>query len=155
MNGISSPLKNISELLQVVHSVAENSTRLSEEIIGTSFPIHSLTVFSHSEKEFKFLKELLNTMGAPYNENNGPRVVLHEPIIVGDNAVITHLRIRKPDPDRPQVGCNDFDVEDYEAFKTEYLSRFPENLFLIERPDYEMIEFRHPDYDVLAYLVSG
>ncbi len=92
-------------------------------------------------------------MGAPYNENNGPRVALHEPIIVDSNT-ITHLRIRKPDLERPQVGCNDFDVENYEAFKTEYLSKFPEYLFLIKRPEYEMIEFRHPDYDVLAYVVS-
>jgi hypothetical protein len=91
-------------------------------------------------------------MGAPYNENNGPRVTLHEPIIVGSNT-ITHLRIRKPDLERPQVGCNDFDVENYEAFKTEYLSKFPEHLFFIKRPEYEMIEFRHPDYDVLAYVI--
>lgn len=92
-------------------------------------------------------------MGTAYDENNGPRVMLHAPIIVGEN-IITHLRIRKPDPERPQVGCNDFAIEDYEAFKTKYLSRFPENLILIERSDYEMIEFRHPDFDVLAYIVS-
>lgn len=153
MSEINSPIKSISELLGVVHYVAENSARLSKEIIGTSFPIHSLTVFSHSGGEFEYLKVLLGTLGLPYNENNGPRVTLYEPIVVGSNT-ITHLRIRKPDLERPQVGCNDFDVEDYEAFKAEYLAKHPDNLILIKRPDYEMIEFRHPDFDVLAYIVS-
>jgi hypothetical protein len=53
-----------------------------------------------------------------------------------------------------QVGCNDFDIVNYEIFKKENLSKYQNNLRLIERPDYEMIKFFHPDYDVLAYIVS-
>lgn len=146
-------IKNRSELVETVRYTAAKTSELCKKIIGKSLPIHSLTVFSHSENEFEFLKELLSTMGSPYNENNGPRVTLYEPIVV-DNNTITHLRIRKPDPERPQVGCNDFDVKEYETFKAEYLAKHPENLVLIKRPDYEMIEFRHPDFDVLAYIVS-
>lgn len=98
------------------------------------------------------LKETLAMLGSPYNENNGPRVQLYEPIQAGDN-MITHLRIRKPDPERPQVGCNDFETE-YESFKAQYLEAHPEHLKLIKRPEYEMIEFRDPAFDVLAYVVS-
>jgi hypothetical protein len=146
-------MRNTGDLLEAIRYIVENSTRPSEEIVGKALLIHSVTIFSHSESEFETLKTILSTMGSPYNENNGPRVTLHEPIVVGKN-VITHLRIRHPDLERPQVGCNDFDVEDYEAFKAEYLSKFPENLILIQRAEYEMIEFRHPDFDVLAYVVS-
>jgi hypothetical protein len=53
-----------------------------------------------------------------------------------------------------QVGCNDFEVQDYKKFKAEYLPKHPSNLRLIERPEYEMVEFFDPDYDVLAYVVS-
>jgi hypothetical protein len=80
-------------------------------------------------------------------------VTLSEPIIVNANT-ITHLRIRKPDKERPQVGCNDFDVPDYSTFKEQYLPLYPDNLKLIKRPEYEMIEFSHPDYDALSYVVS-
>lgn len=148
-----SPINSKPGLLDAVRYTAFKTSELCKKVIGKPLPVHSLTIFSHTDAEFEPLKELLSTMGAPYNENNGPRVILHEPIIVADNT-ITHLRIRKPDSERPQVGCNDFDVENYEAFKTEYLSKFPEHLFLIKRPEYEMIEFHHPDYDVLAYVVS-
>lgn len=148
-----SPIENKEGLVEAVEYIATNTSELCKKIIGRSLPIHSLTVFSHSENEFEFLKGLLGTMGTPYNENNGPRVTLYEPTIVGEN-IITHLRIRKPDSERPQVGCNDFDVENYEVFRAEYLAKHPENLILIKRPDYEMIEFRHPDFDVLAYVVS-
>lgn len=148
-----SPIQNLEQLLEAIEYTAQTTSQLSQRIIGTTFPIHTLTIFSHSEEEFEILKALLNTMGSPYNENNGPRVTLHEPIVVGTDA-ITHLRIRHPDPDRPQVGCNDFDVEDYEEFKTTYLAQHPEHLILIRRPEYEMIEFRHPEFGVLAYVVS-
>jgi hypothetical protein len=80
-------------------------------------------------------------------------VVLYGPIKVGDN-LITHLRIRKPDPYRMQVGCNDFDFDDYNNFKSRYLKSGKQNLRLIERSDYEMIEFWNPDFDVLAYVLS-
>lgn len=148
-----SPITSIDNLRAAVCYTSEQTSEMCEKIIGKSLPIHSLTIFSHSKEEFDFLKEILSDIGTPYNENNGPRITLHEPITAGKN-IITHLRIRKPDPERPQVGCNDFDVDDYETFKAEYLAKHPENLILIQRPEYEMIEFRHPDFDVLAYIVS-
>ena len=140
------------ELLSAVCNVVEQTSLLAEIIVGKRFPIKSLTIFSHNEGEFEKLKGILTTLGSPYNENNGPRVILYEPIRTNGNA-ITHLRIRKPDPERPQVGCNDFET-DYESFKSQYLEKYPDNLKLIQRPEYEMIELSDPTFDVLAYVVS-
>lgn len=100
-----------------------------------------------------FLCDLLNTMGESVGENNGPRVKLFEPIQVAGNT-IAYLRIRTPDDEHPQVGCNDFEVEDYAVFKLAYLDAYPQNLRLIVRADYELIEFFDPEYDVLAYVLS-
>jgi len=146
-------LKNKEELIEAVQYVATETTKLAKRIVGKSFPIKSLTIFAHSQPEFERLIQILGQIGKPYNYNNGPRVELHEPIIVDDNQ-ITYLRIRKPDPERPQVGCNDFET-DYESFKKDCLSDHPENLRLIKRPEYEMIEFYDPNFDVLAYVVSN
>src|SRR3989344_5155552 len=121
-----SPIQDKEELVDAVRYVATETTRLAEKVIGESFPIKSLTIFSHDQSEYESLIEILFEVGRPYNENNGPRVELFEPIRIGNNS-IKYLRIRKPDAERPQVGCNDF----------------------------EMIEFRDLSFDVLAYVVSS
>ncbi|MDP2638773.1 MAG: hypothetical protein Q8P06_01225 [Candidatus Azambacteria bacterium] len=148
-----SPIKNERGLRGVVIYIADKTSDLAKKIIGKTLPISSLTIFAHHPDEFEKLSKMAKTLGNFVNENNGPRVALHEPIKVGENTVI-HLRIRKPDPYRMQVGCGDFDVPNYVAFKNEYLSEHLNNLRLIKREDYEMIEFFDPDYDVLAYVVS-
>ncbi|OGD70585.1 hypothetical protein A3D09_04170 [Candidatus Collierbacteria bacterium RIFCSPHIGHO2_02_FULL_49_10] len=148
-----SPIQDKEELVDAVRYVATETTRLAEKVIGESFPIKSLTIFSHDQSEYESLIEILFEVGRPYNENNGPRVELFEPIRIGNNS-IKYLRIRKPDAERPQVGCNDFET-DYELFKSGYLSQNQETLFLIKRPEYEMIEFRDLSFDVLAYVVSS
>ncbi len=145
-------IQNQEELIEVVKYIAVETSRMAQKIVGKIFPIKSLTVFAHSQPEFELLEKILAKMGKPYNYNNGPRVELHEPIKVGSNR-ITHLRIRKPDPERPQVGCNDFET-DYEVFKRKYLSKHLENLRLIKRPKCEMIELHDPGFKVLVYVVS-
>lgn len=148
-----SPIKDKKQLREAVIYVADKTSELATKITGKPLPISSLTIFAHYPYEFEKLSEIVKTIGNFFNENNGPRVVLREPIKVGENT-ITHLRIRKPDPYRMQVGCNDFDVPDYFSFKGEYLVKRPNNLRLIKREEYEMIEFFDPDYDILAYVVS-
>lgn len=150
---IDKPIQNQEELMAAVTYVASETSKMAQKIVGKTFPIHSLTIFSHSQSEFEVLIELLAKIGKPYNYNNGPRVELYAPIGVGSNR-ITHLRIRKPDPERPQVGCDDFET-DYEVFKNEYVSRYPVNLSLIKRPEYEMVELHDSEFDVLAYVVSN
>ena len=146
-------IQNQKELIEAVRYVTSETSKMSQSIVGKNFPIKSLTIFTHSQPEFELLTEILTKIGKPYNYNNGPRVELYEPIEVGENH-ITHLRIRKPDPERPQVGCNDFET-DYVTFKNEYLSQHSNNLILIKRSEYEMIELRDREFDVLAYVVSN
>ena len=148
-----SPIKEEKQLRGAIVYVAEKTSDLAKEVIDKTLPISSLTIFAHYSDEFEKLSGIVKTLGNFVNENNGPRVALREPIKVGENTII-HLRIRKPDSYRMQVGCNDFNVPDYETFKNENLSKYPNNLRLIKREDYEMVEFFHPDFDVLAYIVS-
>ena len=147
------PIQNKEGLLETIQYVATETSRLAKKIVNKTFLIKSLTVFTHSEPEYELLIQILANMGKPHSYNNGPRVELYEPIIIDSNQ-ITHLRIRKPDPDRPQIGCNDFET-DYRGFKKEYLSKHPDNLRLVKRSEYEMIELYDPEFKVLAYIVSN
>lgn len=148
-----SPIESEEKLIEAVTYVATETSRLCEQVIGHPLPITSLTIFSHSPDEFEKLTQILLSLGNLLNESNGPRVVLYTPITVNGHT-ITHLRIRKPDIERPQVGCNDFDIADYAVFKATYLASHPENLRCIVRPEYEMIEFFGKNFAVLAYIIS-
>jgi hypothetical protein len=148
-----SPILNKAELVKAIKYVAIHTSILCEKLIGKKLPIESLTIFSHYPKEYEQLVKIINKIGKPYNENNGLRVALNKPIKIGNNA-IKYLRIRIPDPYRAQVGCNDFKVSDYESFKKDFFAEKSSNMRIIKREKYEMIEFFHPDFDVLAYVVS-
>lgn len=148
-----SPIINEKQLIQAVKYIATQNTRLSKKIMGKKLQITSLTVFSHYSKEYKDLLRIVYKLGKLHKENNGPYIGLKKPIRIGNN-LIKYLRIRKPDPYRMQVGCSDFDVENYADFKNKQLTKNVQTLRLIERTNYEMIEFFDPDFDVLAYVVS-
>ena len=150
---MANSIENKEELIKTIEYIATETSMLAQKAVGKTFPIQSLTVFSHTEAEFKLLSKILVSLGKPFNYNNGPRVKLTDSILIGENQ-ISYLRIRKPDIDRPQVGCDDFEV-DYQTFKNDYLLKNPANLRLVKRPEYEMIELHDNGFDVLAYVVSG
>ncbi len=148
-----SRIEDQERLIAAVRYVAESTTDMLKEITGESLPIGPLTVFSHYPDEFENLKSILVSMGQVTHQNNGPFVRLDQPIKVGDQKIV-NLRVRMPDPYRMQVGCNDFIVNDYVKYKGGVLHTFSQNVRLFDRPDFEMIEFYHPDYDVLAYVLG-
>jgi hypothetical protein len=148
-----SPIKDGEELLAAVLYVAEHNTQLCRKVLGEELPIRSLSVFAHYDDEYQLLCSMLADMGEAVGDNNGSRVRLREPIMIGEHT-ITYLRIRRPDADHPQVGCSDFEVPDYQEFKAKNLASHPDNLRLLVRTDYELIEFFDPDFDVLGYVLS-
>lgn len=149
-----SPISSKEKLLEAVQYVASSATKLGQQVVGEEYPINSLTIFSHYQDEFAKLKEILLEMGKLDHENNGPFVQLNNPITLPNND-LQLLRVRQPDPYRLQVGCCDFQVPNYEEFKSVFLNKNPNNLRLITRPEYEMIEFFDPNFDILAYVVSN
>ncbi len=148
-----SPIANEQVLHEAIAYVAEASSALCRQVVGEVFPITSLTVFAHYPSESICLKKLLLTMGEQVGNTNGPRVALHAPINLGSHT-ITHLRVREPDPYHAQVGCVDLNVPDYDLFKRDFLATHPNNLRLLVRPEYELIELFDPDADVLGYVLS-
>ena len=149
-----SPIKNETELKVAIAYVAEQTEKLALKITRKTYSITSLTIFSHDENEYENLKKILFSWGGQIAENNGPYVKLRTTILLPNGDSLVKLRIRKPDIERPQVGCNDFKVENYEVFKQEQLPSHSDNLKLIVRPEYEMVEFHDNTFDVLAYVVS-
>jgi hypothetical protein len=147
-----SPISNKDELFDAVDYVAERALLLSQKAIGQELPISYLTIFAHYETEYDELVGMVRELGELSEANNGVKVLLNEKI-ANRGQSIGQLRIRRPDPYRTQVGHCDFSVQNYTDFRQTNLAN-NKNLRLIERPDYEMIEFFDPDFDVFAYVVS-
>jgi hypothetical protein len=140
-----SPIQTIDQIKEATRYVAERTSQLSDVVIGVKLPIIYLTLFTHYDDEYDQLIKHIANLGETSVASNGIRVKLKEPIAVEEQK-ITDLRIRKPDPYRTQVGCCDFKTNDYVYFKDKYLSKYSQNLRVIERSEYEMVEFFHPDF---------
>lgn len=148
-----SPMGSKNDLLKAIQYVGDKTTELVRSILGRDLPLVYLTVFSHHPHEYEKLKEWASELGTSSEANNGTSYVLQNPLKIG-NSEIRNIRVRQPDPYRMQVGCADFEVENYTSFKATEFLKHPENLRLIVRSEYEMIEFFDFDTDVFAYVIS-
>lgn len=81
-------------------------------------------------------------------QKTGRTFKLHQPIDTKEGSV-TFLKIRKPDPTRPQRGAPDFVIKGYEAFKEKYL-RTSGDFTLMYHVNSEMIELK--GVDALVYI---
>jgi hypothetical protein len=85
----------------------------------------------------------------PIADNTATGPVFEIPPLLTPGGELRLLKIRRPDPKRPERGDADFTVSDFETFKREHLSAA--GFGLIQRPEMEMIELIDPSFDVLAY----
>ena len=84
------------------------------------------------------------------NTPTGPLYKLH----ISLKTLAGHLlllKIRQPDPTRPQRGDADFTLKNYYLFKEKYLKDV-EHFKLIDRGDFEMIELGDPKFQVLSHF---
>lgn len=105
-------------------------------------------IFSHGEEEYTDLVADITESGRVIKDTQmGPVLLVPE---FGTSAGPLHIvKVRKPDPTRPERGDADFTVTDYESFKAKYLGQPGWNI--VVRPEMEMLELSTPDADVLAY----
>lgn len=148
-------IESKENIIKKVQIIAEKVENLVSKTTGYNLPITYLTIFSHTQQEYKNLLDLCSKLGIKSEANNGFKFLLKEPIqTIG--GFIKNIRIREPDPYRSQIGCADVQVQDYTKFKLQEITKHPENLRIIKRPDYEMIEyFDLNTNDVLAYVMSN
>lgn len=162
-----SPINTKAKLLEAVEYIVKQTTLLLFNLEGQFFVTEYVTIFAHYQDEYEALLEICAQLGESEETNNGMKYILREPlkILAGRIEVngniednydeIKYLRIRKPDPYRMQVGCCDLDLRAGYYYLENDVDVIPsDNKRKIVRPDLEMLEFFHPDYDVLAYGVK-
>lgn len=132
--------------------IAIESQKLAETVTGQKLPLDTITIFSKDDKEYEFLKPLVMQYGPKSSVSHGATLYVDSDFTVQGQR-IKYLGLRKPDPSRPQRGYGDYPVLDY-ADWVKKLTQNPYAEAIKSGRGQPMIEFRHPNFDVLGYLVN-
>jgi hypothetical protein len=139
----------LDDLKNLVQEIVAESRALSDKHTSErNLPVNYVCIFSQSESEYKELLSLARQLGTVAQETAMGPVFHIAPISTGAGDLHL-LKIRHPDPKRPQRGDADFTLPDYQKFKETHLHQPGFNL--IERKDMEMIELADPAFNVLVY----
>ena len=111
------------ELKKLAQNIVAASKCLSESYTHErNVPVNYVAVFTHSDNEYAELSSCAKEMGNVVQETATGPVFLITPIstVAGTLKI---LKIRRPDPKRPERGDADFTLSDYSHFKEKYLGQ--------------------------------
>lgn len=145
-----SPIKNETELQKVWEYIADQLHLLAKEVLHEDLSVTYLKVFAHYPEEYKFIYNHLSKLGepAPFNSDTSFYVEVNQEI-KGNH--IKFFGVRIVDPYRMQVGCGDYEVDDFQAYREKHIGT---SSFIRDIKDSaDMLEIWHPDFDVLGYVI--
>lgn len=135
---------------RIIDYIVEKCVDLKNKYVEEELEIDYICIFSQNQEEYDQFLELASSIGEIVDETKtGPVFNFNSPpqTLAGIPKL---LKIRIPDPTRPQRGDVDFNT-DYDNFKRKYLDN--KSFKLTKSWDgFEMIELRDENYDVLVYF---
>lgn len=142
----------IDDINNIINYLIQECIKLKNKYVEEKDLIADyVCIFTHSQDEYNELIKLAERIGKLADDTpTGPvYAFINPPETIAGKLKL--LKIRKPDATRPQRGDVDFNT-DYEVFKKKYLDN---KLFtLIKRENFEMIELKDNNLDVLVYFSS-
>jgi len=144
-------MKTITEILEFIipKTLELNRAYIPDEAVRINYS----AIFCQNDEEYERLATEASQLGDVAEDTpTGPLFKLRKSLetLAGP---LWLLKIRKPDLTRPQRGDADFTLTNYEAFKKKY-SNDTKHFKLINRGDFEMIELRDSNFQVLSYFSS-
>ena len=143
---------NKNQLEKIVKYITNQGTHAINNYTNeTNFTIDYLAIFSKNESEYQELIQFVKKLGKetdPTKSKTGLTFLLDKPIKTSAGQ-LKYLKIRKPDPTRPQRGAPDFKINNYNKFKEKYLKKSG-NFTLMAKDNFEMVELK--GIDVLVYF---
>lgn len=137
------------ELTKLVREIVAEARRLNvARTHEHNAPVNYACIFTQSQREYDELVVAAKELG-PVVDDTAMGPVFQIAPLSTDAGVLRLLKVRRPDPKRPERGDADFTVAEYKQFKQKYLGQ--PGFGLIQRPGMEMIELNDPSFKVLAY----
>jgi len=141
---------NTEDLKTKVKDIVEKSTILkNKHTADKNAPVNYACIFSQNKNEYDELVETVEKIGKNVMEKPNGLLFQIEPLQT-ISGVLKLLKIRMPDPTRPELGDADFTIANFFNFEKEYISK--PGFKLIERENFVMIELMDPEFDVRTYF---
>ena len=141
--------RDVDSLQESVKNIVEKARDLKNKYTDQKdAPVNYACIFAQTEDEYESLLQAVKKIGTLIKET--PSGLLFKVSIDTVAGKLQILKIRKPDPTRPERRDADFTVSDYPAFKEKYLSQA--GFKLIQKDGFEMIELYDEHADVRAYF---
>ena len=135
---------------QLVLGIVHEAEKLKDSRTGEEHaPVNYACVFAQSDEEFEDAMAAAKNMGRIVKETpTGPLFLI--PSLNTLAGPLRLIKIRKPDPSRPERGDADFTVSDFGAFKKKHVGT--EGFSLIVRENMELVELKDSQSNVRAYF---
>lgn len=141
---------NTNELKKVIRSIVEKATILKNKHIPyKETPVNYACIFSQNQEEYEELLETSNKIGKVVEEMDSGMLFRIEPLETV-SGFLQILKIRIPDPTRPEKGDADFTIKNFAEFEKEYLHK--PGFKMMKKPTFYMLELMDPEFDVRAYF---
>lgn len=141
---------DITELENRIKDIVAQSIKLKNKYTDQiNAPIGYVCIFAQSKDEYEELESTVKAIGRLISETKTGNLY-QIPEMDTDSGRLKILKLRIPDVTRPELGDSDFNSNNYEEFKKEYLRK--EGFKLIERENFEMIELMSSEFNVRVYF---
>ena len=148
-------IENEEAFNEALGYIAEKVGDISLLLTGKRLPVTVLKLFAHNDGEYEALERLVRQHGqkAEVSSGNSFYVDVDSGLMIADTP-ISLLGVRRPFVDRPQVGCGDYEVDDFPTYASELLKKQPQFARQVQNAHrLDMVELWHPDFDVLGYVI--
>lgn len=148
-----SPINSHDRLLGALNYLAIHVVDLGRLVLTKDLSLDTLTIFTHDQPEYDFVESIVRSYGEESKLTHGKTLYIESDFEIQGNH-IRYLGVRRPDETRPQVGYGDFPVDNLNGIAEAYRA----NKFVREMESgrgQPMLELRHPDFDVLGYVVDA
>ena len=124
---------DVETLKMKVKKIVEKTAALKDQHIDNkNAAVNYACIFSHSEEEYQGLIEVSRQIGAVIQETPTGPLFQIEPLHTVSGA-LKLLKIRIPDPTRPEKGDADFTILNFSDFEKKYLGK----------PGFQRVEKEH------------
>ena len=157
-----SPIQNKEQLFEAIRYIHFACHKLCKQSMGTYLPVAgNIGVFCHFEDEYEFLKKLQSELTDLSQSVYSKYFRLHEPFIIPakddvPETMYSYLYIRKPDPNKDQVGDVDFYLGPKKHTELKQTLANGKAIkgarILSNRPELDFIELYDPEVDAWGYI---
>ena len=142
----------MGNFITTVNYIVRRSTQLKNTYTNVaSAPVEFSCIFCQHEEEHKHFTNPIESLGKIVERTKSGFTYLLDKPLVTVAGPLRLVKIRKPDPQRPERGDADFNT-DYNDFKKMYEG--DPKFELIKRETFEMLRLSDPQFDVMACFSS-